>query len=611
MQPRRNKYQSENEVIQQKKLFRGRLYFALGFAIVFFLILFSRMTYLQWVNYDHYHAMSEGNRISVEALPPVRGKIYDRNNVLLADNQPVFVLKFSKDKIHNVDATFTLIKKLLPNIPDRKLEKFYQRLKVASKYRPIYLPYSLDETEAAVFAANSYQFSGVTLSGKLKRTYPFGQVGVHAIGYVGKINLRELKKLNESDYQGTDVIGKTGVERTYEDLLHGKPGLQQIETNARGKVIRKLETEPATPGKDIQLTIDIRLQKYIEEYLGNKKAAVVVIDPKSGEILAYVSTPGYDPNLFVDGISSKNYSALLHNPYKPLINRVINGQYPPGSTIKPFVALSAIENGVISPYKKIQDPGYFDFKNHRYRDWKRGGHGEVDMNKAITESCDTYFYELGLKMGIQMIHDDLYPFGFGHQTGVDLHGESSGILPSKEWKRETKNKPWFKGETVIAAIGQGYFLATPIQLAKAVAILANRGKIITPHLLKGKEIPTQEQIPIEKISNWEKVIKAMMDVIHSYHGTAHRYARGLPFTMAGKTGTAQVFSLGKDEDYDAKTVKKSLRDHSLFIGFAPVKKPKIAISVIIENSSVKAAPVAVDIARYYLTQLHKDESYEN
>ncbi|BBN60256.1 penicillin-binding protein 2 [Hydrogenovibrio marinus] len=607
MQPRRNNYQSENEVNQQKLLFRGRLYFALGFVIVFFLVLFGRMSYLQWLNYDHYHAMSEGNRISVEALPPVRGKIYDRNNVLLADNQPVFALKFSKDKIDNIDATINLLKKLLPDIPDSKLEKFYNRLKVASKYRPIYLPYSLSESEASVFAANSYQFSGVTLTGKLKRIYPFGPVAVHAIGYVGKINPAEVKTLNESDYQGTDVIGKTGVERTYESVLHGKPGLQQVETNARGKVIRKLETEPATPGKDIQLTIDIRLQKFIEEYLGNKKAAVVVIEPKTGEILAYVSSPGYDPNLFVDGISSKNYSALLHNPYRPLINRVINGQYPPGSTIKPFVALSAIENGVISPYTKISDPGYFDFKNHRYRDWKRGGHGLVDMNKAITESCDTYFYELSLKMGIQMIHDDLYPFGFGHTTGIDLHGESSGILPSKEWKRETKNKPWFKGETIIAAIGQGYFLATPIQLAKAVAIMANRGKIITPHLLKGKDIEPQPQISIEKISNWEKVIKGMMNVMSSYHGTAYRYAKDLPFTIAGKTGTAQVFSLG-DEDYDEENIKKTLRDHSLFIGFAPVKKPKIAISVIIENSSVKAAPVAVDIARYYLTQLHKDES---
>lgn len=604
--PYRNNYQSENQVVQQKKLFRGRLYFALGFSIVFFLILFARMTYLQWVNYDHYHAMSEGNRISVEPLPPVRGKIYDRNNVLLADNQPIFALKFSKDKITDIPATFKALRKLLPNIPDSKLEKFYKQLKVASKYRPIYLPYSLSESEASIFAANSYQFSGVTLSGKLKRIYPFKQVAVHAIGYVGKINQTELKKLNTADYQGTDVIGKTGVERTYESILHGKPGVQQVETNARGKVIRKLETQPATPGKDIQLTIDIRLQTYIEKYLGDKKAAVVVLEPKTGDILAYVSSPGYDPNLFVDGISRKNYSALLNNPYRPLINRVINGQYPPGSTIKPFVALSALENGIIKPYQKITDPGYFDFKKHRYRDWKRGGHGLVDMHKAIVESCDTYFYELSLKMGIQMIHDDLYPFGFGHTTGIDLHGESSGILPSKQWKRTTKNRPWFKGETIIAAIGQGYFLATPIQLAKAVAVMANRGKIITPHLLKGKTIAPQGQIIIHNISNWETVIKAMTDVVHDVHGTAYRYSHNLGFSMAGKTGTAQVFSLGKDENYDAKTIKKILRDHSLFIGFAPVKKPKIAISVVIENSSVKAAPVAADIARYYLTQLQKD-----
>ncbi|MDX1795093.1 MAG: penicillin-binding protein 2 [Hydrogenovibrio sp.] len=602
----RHRYKTEAEIAQQKKLFRGRLYFALAFAILFFSILLGRMTYLQWINYNHYHAMSEGNRISVEALSPVRGKIYDRNNILLADNQPVFALKFSKDKITNIDATFHHLRLLLPDIPQKKLEKFYEHLKVASRYRPAYLPYSLTEKEAAIFAANSYKLPGVTLTGKLKRIYPFGSTAVHAIGYVGKINIAEVKDIDAKRYQGTDVIGKTGVEKFYENILHGEPGIQQVETNARGRVIRKLETEPAKPGKDIQLTIDIKLQRYIENYLEGRKAAVVVIEPKTGDILAYVSSPGYDPNLFVDGISSKNYSALLHNPYRPLINRVINGQYPPGSTVKPFVALSALEHGVITSNQKIWDPGYFIFKNHRYRDWKRGGHGVVDMDRAITESCDTYFYELGLDMGIQMIHDSLTPFGFGHTTDIDLYGESKGILPSKEWKRETKGKPWFKGETIIAAIGQGYFLATPLQLAKAVAIMANRGKIITPHLLKGKQLPPQEQIPINKISNWEKVIKAMMNVMHGSHGTARRYTQGLPFKMAGKTGTAQVFSLG-DEDYDEDTIKKTLRDHSLFIGFAPVKKPKIAISVIIENSSVKAAPVAVDIANHYLSQLPKDE----
>lgn len=599
--PKKHRYQTEAEIQGQKNLFRSRIYFALAFVIIFFLILFGRMTYLQWTNFSHYHSMAEGNRVSVEPIPPVRGKIYDRNHFVLADNRPVFVLKFTKNKIENLNQTLFHLKDAIPNIPDKTLESFFERLSVIGKYRSLYLPYSLTEEEAAQFSVNSYKLPGVTLTAKLKRFYPYEKSGVHAIGYVGKINQREAQNLDAKRYQGTDVIGKLGVERYYENLLHGEPGVQQIETNARGRIIQKLETEPAKAGQDIQLTIDIRLQQYIENLLEGQKAAVVVMEPETGEILAYVSSPGYDPNLFVDGISQKNYNALLKNPKKPLINRVINGQYPPGSTIKPFVALSAIENKIISPNKTIWDPGYFVFAKHRYRDWKRGGHGHVDMNKAIASSCDTYFYELALDMGIKMIHDDLYPFGFGHKTQIDLHGESNGNLPSKEWKRATKGKPWFKGETVITAIGQGYFLATPIQLAKSASIMANRGKVIQPHLLKSKQIEIQEQIPIKKISNWQKVIQAMVDVMHSKIGTARYYTHGLPFKMAGKTGTAQVFSLG-DADYDEENIEKNLRDHSLFIGFAPVKKPKIAISVIIENATVKAAPVAVDIAKHYLTQ---------
>ncbi len=601
----RHHFQTENEISQQKRLFRARIYFALAFAIVFFLVLLGRMTYLQWVGYSHYHSMAEGNRISVEPIPAVRGRIYDRNHILLADNQPVFVLRFSKDKIQSISDTINRLHDVLPDLPEQKLTKFEKRLKVSSKYRPIYLPYTLSENEAARFAGNSYQFPGITLVAKLKRTYPFGSAAVHALGYVGKINQKEYTGLNESRYAGTDVIGKLGVEKFYEPILHGFPGLQQVETNARGRVIRKLETVPAKPGKDIQLTIDIRLQKYIENYLDGKKAAVVVTDPKTGDILAYVSSPGYDPNLFVDGISQTNYQKLLTNHNRPLINRVLNGQYPPGSTIKPFVALAAIENNIISPEKQIYDPGFFEFKDHRYRDWKRQGHGLVDMNTAIAQSCDTYFYELSLDMGIDLIHDSLYPFGFGHHTGIDLYNESIGILPSKAWKKNTKGESWYKGETIIAAIGQGYFLATPLQLAKAVSIMANRGEVVEPHLLKGMAEPEKEQIPIQKIKNWEEVIQAMVDVMHGSRGTARRYARDLPFKMAGKTGTAQVFSLNEAE-YDEENIKKSLRDHSLFIGFAPVEKPKIAISVIIENSTLKAAPVAVDIIKYYLTELHDE-----
>lgn len=597
-------YQTDTEIKTERNLFRARIYFAFGFVSVLFLILLGRMAYLQWNNYQHYHAMAEGNRISVSAIPPTRGRILDRNQIVLADNIPVYNLAFLRHQIPNLEQSKQQLQSLLPTIPTSTLDRFYAKLKYRNRYRPQYLPYKLSEEEAAIFAVNSYQFIGVHLEARLKRHYPFGATAVHALGYVGKINSKEYTKIDQARYQGTDIIGKLGIEQFYESQLHGYPGLKQIETNARGRILNQTETQPAISGQDLQLTLDIDLQQYIETLLNNKKAAVVVLQPQSGEILAYVSSPMYDPNLFVDGISHTNYQALLKDRNHPLINRVINGQYPPGSTIKPFVGLTALERNQITPQKKIFDPGYFIYKEHRYRDWKRTGHGWVNLDDSIAQSCDTYFYELGLKMGIDMIHDGLYPFGFGHTTGIDLFGESDGILPSKAWKMEERGKSWFNGETIIAAIGQGYFLSTPLQLAKSSAILANRGGIVQPHLVKNsREQRKNEQIPIVNNQNWEKVIQAMTHVMHKPNGTAYRYAQNLNFKMAGKTGTAQVFSL-KEGDYDAENIEDRLRDHSLFIGFAPVNNPEVAISVIMENSTQKAAPVATKILNYYLNRPH-------
>lgn len=605
---------------RQKQFFRLRLWIAFVFVILCFSLLAGRMAYLQIFHFDHYHSMAEGNRISVEVIPPTRGKIYDRNHILLADNQPTYALRFTRERNMDIDAVVDLLQTLLPELNPKKLHKFGQQMHHTRVFNHITSSFSLNEQQAAIVAVNSYRLPGVSLTARLKRTYPFGSTAVHAIGYVGRINMEEVKQLDPTLYRGTDSIGKAGIEQFYESQLHGKPGLQYIEINAKGRIIRKLKATPPQPGEDIQLTLDIRLQRYVASLLEGKKGAIVVMEPSSGEVLAYVSQPTYDPNLFVDGISQKAYHALLSNPQRPLINRVINGQYPPGSTIKPFVALGAIEQNIISPNKKIFDPGYMEYSGHRYRDWKRQGHGLVDMDIAITQSCDTYFYKLSLKMGIDTIHDILYPFGFGHPTGIDLPHESTGILPSQAWKRATKKLPWYRGETVIAAIGQGYMLATPLQLAKAASILANHGKIVHPHLNlkaakpveKATDTPDSKhteidakQIPIRDIHNWNKVITAMTHVMHSRHGTATKYARGLPFRMAGKTGTAQVFSL-KNTEYDAESIKQSLRDHSLFIGFAPVENPQIAISVIVENSTVKAAPLAVKIANYYLTQLSEN-----
>ncbi|QKI89675.1 penicillin-binding protein 2 [Thiomicrorhabdus xiamenensis] len=600
----RLEFSTDRENQRRKRQFRQRLIVAFVFTASLFLFLIGRMAYLQWFNYERYHGLAEGNRISIEVLPPTRGKIYDRNHVLIADNQPVFAIKMIREDMDDIDLFEEDLKSILSDYPTERLDKFFDKFRKGRRAKTYTLPYTLNEQEAARFAVISHKHPGVTLSSRLKRTYPFKDIGVHAIGYVGRINQKELQKLDEKRYRGTEIIGKSGIEKYYENILHGYPGVQQVETNVRGSVLRKLETTPAISGQDIHLTLDITLQEFAEKLMGERRGSIVAIDPQSGEILAYVSTPTFDPNLFVDGIDAKTYRQLLNDPNRPFINRAINGQYPPGSTIKPFVALGAIENDYITPTKKVYDPGYFEYKGHRYRDWKRWGHGLVDMHKAIAQSCDTYFYELSLDMGIDAIHDAMAPFGFGERSGVDIPGESKGILPSQEWKRAVKGKPWYRGETIISSIGQGYHLSTPLQLARATAILANRGKQITPHLLQKMqdEFDAPMQIEIKKIENWEKVIQGMVAVMHGKTGTARRYGADLPFTMAGKTGTAQVFSLN-EADYDAAKLDKSLHDHSLFVGFAPVERPRIAVAVIAENSgsgSKTAAPIAVNVIKRYL-----------
>ncbi len=599
------KFQSDVDAHQQKRLFRTRLYFGYAVVLLLFGFLIGRMAYLQWFNFEQYHGLSEGNRISVETIPPTRGRIYDRNHILLADNQPVYTLNLIREKIEDVRTLELTLMKLLDTVSTDRIAKYFKKFRHLNRSKSYSLPFSLTEEQAAKFAVISHRFPGVTLDARLKRVYPHNKTAVHALGYVGRINSKELKKLDKSKYRGTNILGKAGIERFYEDRLHGIPGIQQIETNARGRILRKLETTPSVAGEDVHLTLDINLQKFGESLFEGKKGGLVALDPQNGEVLAFVSMPTFDPNLFVDGIDQTNYDRLLNNPDKPFINRVINGQYPPGSTIKPFVALGAIENEYISPSKKIFDPGYFDYADHRYRDWKRTGHGWVDMNDAIAQSCDTYFYALSLDMGVDAIHDSMSPFGLGAKTHIDMHGESKGILPSQAWKLATKGRPWYRGETIITSIGQGYNLTTPLQLAKATAILANRGKIIQPHLLRDPNKPSaNEQVPIKKIANWDKVILSMENVMHAPNGTARHLGKDLDFRMAGKTGTAQVFNL-KQGQYNADEIDKRLHDHSLFVGFAPADNPKIAVAVIVENGgsgSRTAAPMAVKLIKKYLKE---------
>ncbi len=587
-------------------LFKRRTHWAMLFVLVGFGILFVRMAYLQVALYDRYKGLAEGNRISIEVIPPVRGRIYDRNHVLLADNRPVFMLAITPEKAPDWEGLLTQLSNLFPYKFDTETrDRFARWLKWQKTFNSYTLPFELDETEAARFAARRYRFPGIRLTTRLKRTYPYGSITAHVVGYVGRISEQDMKSLDAQRYQGTRVIGKSGIEKQYESLLMGQPGWRQVETSARGRIIRVLEEHPPVNGQDITLTLDIRLQQKAYELLRHRPGAIVALHPETGAVLAMASSPGYDANLFVDGISHADYSELLHNSAKPLINRPIAGLYPPGSTIKPFVALTALEQGVISPTYRIFDPGYFEYAGHTYRDWKRWGHGHVDVHTAIRDSCDTFFYQIGLKMGIDLIHDGLWAFGFGHKTGIDIPGERNGLIPNKTWKKAVRGRPWYNGETVIASIGQGYDLATPVQLARATAILANRGTQIVPHLRHDAPLPAAGHIEIRNRANWERVIRAMSAVMNDPRGTAYRAGRLVaPWRMAGKTGTAQVKGLQPEEEYDEDKIPVHERDHALFIGFAPIEDPQIAISVIVEHGgggSKAAAPLAAQLARFWLT----------
>lgn len=600
------KFDETQSRIRQKALFTNRLVFAIFIIFIVFVLFISRMVFLQWFNHEAYLGLSEGNRISVEPIAPERGKIYDRNGVILVDNQPVYSLSFMRELIYDLDFTLSAVQELLPEIRPETLEQFKKRLLRTPRHRPLSLPYTLDESEAARFAVNSYRFPGITLNARLKRVYTQNQSAVHLLGYVGRISQQDNLTIDRSRYRGTESIGKTGIEHFYEDKLQGYPGLQRIETNAQGRTIRSLETIAPTSGQDLTLTIDIRLQRYLEDLFNDRRGAAVAMNPENGEILAFVSSPMFDPNLFVDGISHTNYNALLHNRNKPLINRASRGQYPPGSTTKPFIGLGALEAGFTSMDETIFDPGYFDFQERRYRNWRRDGHGWTNLKRSIVESVDTYFYKMSLDMGIDSIHDILAPFGFGAQTGIDIPGEATGILPSQQWKMATYGKAWFRGETIISSIGQGFNLTTPLQLAKATSILANRGRIIRPHTLKGQALTSPEQIPIKNREHWEYVIDAMIESVHTPRGTAWNSGRHITdYKIAGKTGTAQVFSLN-DGEYNEEELDQRLHDHSLFVGFGPVTRPKIAISVIVENAGGGgrvAAPLAIQAMNYYIKEL--------
>jgi penicillin-binding protein 2 len=601
---------------QEVAHFQMRLGAAGAAMLLGFGLLLARFVYLQVVEHNYYATRAEDNRISVVPIQPARGLILDRNGIVLARNYSAYTLEINPNKVDADKAIDALAKVITVEARDRR--RFHRLLEETRGSDSIPIRTRLTDEEVARFAANRYRLPGIEIKARLFRDYPFQATASHAIGYIGRISDRDMEKLDQenllAEYRGTDYIGKTGLEATYERELHGVTGSAEVEIDANGRAIRTLRSIPPVPGNNVELTIDIRLQQIAERAFGDFRGALVAIEPSTGGVLAFLSKPGYDPNLFVDGIDPQNWEALNNNPDRPLNNRALAGAYPPGSTIKPFMALAALQLGKRTPSFTINDPGYFTLPGvaHRWRDWKEGGHGYVDLHRAIVQSCDIYFYGVGNDLGIDNIHDFLSQFGFGDKTGVDIDGERTGTLPSTEWKMTRYRQKWFAGDTISVAIGQGYFTATPMQLAFAAAILANNGVVYRPHMARfvddtktGDKRPVLDQ-PLRTVSvdpRWLDAVKqAMVDVTRP-GGTASQAGKDAAYSFAGKTGTAQVVGMKQNEKYDAKNVAERLRDHALFIAFAPAENPRIALGVLVENGehgASTAAPIARTVLDYYL-----------
>jgi penicillin-binding protein 2 len=601
-------------------LFRMRLTALGGLVFVCFGILLLRFLWLQVVKHSDYAAQAEENRIAIVPVVPNRGLILDRNGVVLARNYSAYTLEITPSKLHiPLDETIDELAKLVTiELKDRK--RFKKLLEETKNFTSVPLRTRLTDEEVARFSAQRFRFPGVEIQARLFRQYPLGELASHVVGYIGRISQGEAKILEDGDdaanYNGTDHIGKEGLEKSYEKQLHGVTGYEEVEVSAGGRAIRTLSRTPAAPGNNLILSIDIGLQQVIEEAFGQWRGALVAIEPETGDILAYVSRPGYDPNLFVDGIDAQSWNDLNSSLDKPMINRPLSGTYPPGSTFKPFMALAALENNKRTPQQTIFDGGSFTLGGHKFRDDKPGGHGTVDMYKSIVESCDTYYYMLGNDMGIDMIHDFMKPFGFGQLTGIDLDHEKAGILPSKEWKRERFKKTagmqkWVGGDTISVSIGNGFNSYTPLQIAHAVANLANNGIVMKPHLVKIIEdgvthtrkltVPKESyRIPLKQ-ENIDIVKNAMVGVTLS--GTAAKAFAGAQYTSGGKTGTAQLVGIKKNEKYNANLIAERLRDNALYTAFAPADKPRIAIAVVVENGGFGAgvaAPIVRKALDYYL-----------
>ena len=623
MSPRRVVIRNQSA---EANLFARRTFIAFAVVVLVLLLLFGNVFNLQVESFEKYQTRSNSNRIKLLPVAPNRGLIYDRNGVLLADNKPVYSLEVIAEDVDDIKANIEQVSRLLDISPERQT-KFFKSMKSKRRFKPVELHSRLSDQQVALFSVNQHKFPGIFVNARLKRYYPFSDLTTHNLGYVARINRKDANKLEQDgkseNYAATYGIGRLGIERYYEDMLHGTIGHQEVEINNQGRIIRTLNYTPPVPGKDLTLTLDIELQMIAKRALSGKRGAIVAMDPRTGGILAMYSNPSYDGNLFVHGISSKNYKKLLESKDLPLINRSVQG-YPPASTVKPFLALTGLEENVVTPTTEINDPGWYklDGLPNKYRDWKPWGHGMVNLTKAIEQSCNIYFYDLAFKLGITKISNMMERFGFGDYTGIDIHEESKAIMPSVAWKRERYNKPWYTGETLSVGIGQSYWTVTPLQLTQALTTLVNHGERKVPHLLKANSeliiessgnayhqiTPTiyepRAPLKLNNDKNWDVVLEAMHNTVQKFGATAYKPFKGSTYDASGKTGSAQVARIKQNEKYDAKTTSENQRDNAMFIAFAPFDKPEIVIAVAIENvakggGGTNAGPVARQVMDQY------------
>ena len=600
---------------REANVFARRTWFAAFGMLVLICVLIGRLIYLQLVHHDHYTTLSQENRLKIVPIPPTRGLIYSRDGVLLADNRPSFALEVVPEQTGGLARAIAGIRQFI-TLDEDQLERLHDDIKQKRPFDAVTVKANLSEEELAIFAVNRHRFPGFDIAGRLSRYYPRGAQMAHVVGFVGRINVEELNRIDPGNYRGTTHIGKEGVEKSREDVLHGTAGYQQVEVNAQGRILRLVESIPPAPGRDLHLTIDSNLQAAAIKSLGGQKGAIIAIEPATGAVLAFVSNPAYDPNEFVNGISAKLYGELRDSPARPLFNRALQGLYPPGSTVKPVMALAGLEYGFRTPNDRTYCPGWLRLAGHahKYRCWQKVGHGTVDLARAIAESCDVYFYTLARDLGIDRMHEMLAQFGLGELTGIDLPGEVGGLLPSREWKRRTRKLPWFPGETLINGIGQGFMLSTPLQLAQMASIIANRGEVQVPHVVANIDDPVSGQVevvppytrPAVRISRpeyWTAVIDGMHQVVQGLHGTARDTGLSAHYQYAGKTGTAQLFGIAQNRILKNKDITKHLRDHALFMTFAPLDNPELALGIIVENGesgSHTAAPIARELFDIYL-----------